>query len=68
MTDPRTSDSLVSGRLATLKEAQAKAEDAATVITSRYPGSSFVWKDHRTLCVYSRREECIATINLESVQ
>lgn len=68
MTDHRTSDSLVSGKLDTLEQAQEKAEEAASVIQARFPGSYVRWENARTLRIYNKLKQPIATINLESLQ
>lgn len=58
----------VSNKLTTLEEAQQKAEDAAAVIQARYRGSYTRWENERTLRVFNRLDQAIATISLESVQ
>jgi hypothetical protein len=61
------SDQLVSQKLSTLEEAQQKAEDAAAVIQSRFRGSYTRWENERTLRVFNRLDQAIATISLESL-
>lgn len=68
MTEQVPSDSLVSGKLDTLELAQQKAEEAASVIQARFRGSYVRWENERTLRVFNRLDQAIATIHLESVQ
>ncbi len=61
------SDSMVSGKLATLAEAREKAEDAARIIQGRFPGSYVRWENERMLKVISNGRS-VATIIMESLQ
>lgn len=68
MTEQVPSDTLVSGKLSTLEEAQQKAEEAAGVIQARFPGSFTKWINTHTLRVFTRFNTPVATINLETLQ
>lgn len=62
------SDPLVSNKLDTLEQAQEKAEEAASVIQARFPGSYTRWVNTQTLRVFSKLHKPVATIHLETVQ
>lgn len=66
--DPLPPEILVSQKLSTLEEAQAKAEEAASVIQGRYPGSYVRWVNPHALRVFTRYDTPLATIHLETVQ
>jgi hypothetical protein len=59
---------MVSPKLDTLEEAQAKAEEAASVIQARFPNSYVKWVNTQTLRVFTRIGKPIATIHLETLQ
>lgn len=63
-----STDQCVSQKLGTLEEARAKAEEAANVIQSRYPGSYVKWINTQTLRVFTKLDAPLATIHLESLQ
>lgn len=68
MSDSIPPDQMVSKKLDTLEEAQAQAEEAASVIQTRYPGSYVKWVNAMTLRVFTRYKTPLATIHLESLQ
>lgn len=61
-------EQMVPQKLSTLEEAQIKAEEAASVIQARYPGSYVQWINTMTLRVFTRYKTPLATIHLESLQ
>lgn len=65
--DERVSNKLVSGKLS-LEQAKAKAEEAASVLQARFPGSYSQWIDSKVLRVFQEDDTPIATIHLESLQ
>lgn len=58
----------ISEKMDSLEAAQQKAEDAAAVIQTRFPGSYVRWIDSTRLCVHAQGGKRIATIHLENIQ